>query len=231
MIDYWIVVRADIASRSRRGGAPVPGPLPAGTYIRDGAEFNWLDAEVRRADAEGLSGVDWSRVSALSLDILSSQSKDILVACWATYSLFKIEGYEGLAVGLGLLCRLVEAHWEQLFPSIEQEHARLGAVNWLVARLGPELSGNEPIEADSSAVIAAYDSLGDLARQLRGKLADEQVALNALLRTLRSHYERAIVAITTVTEHAVEAVEAAEQAAAALHEAASPRPLNQERRM
>ncbi|MGX1350669.1 putative component of type VI protein secretion system [Bradyrhizobium elkanii] len=210
MIDYWVMVRDDIAARARCGAAPAPGPLPAGTDIREAAEFKWIEAEVRRMDANGPAAVDWSNVSTLSLNILAKQSKDILVACWATYGLFRVDGYEGLAVGLGVLCGMVEMHWEGLFPPLKQEGARVEALDWLISRLRPAVAGIVPTPADSLAVVAAYDSLDDLAHQLSGKLASRQLALEGIRRALQSHYEQATCELATASEHAAEAVSAAE---------------------
>ncbi|MDA9483375.1 hypothetical protein XI07_15380 [Bradyrhizobium sp. CCBAU 11445] len=146
-----------------------------------------------------------------SLDILSSQSKDILVACWATYGLFRVEGYAGLAVGLTLLQEMVDVYWEGLFPPIKQEHSRIGALDWLVARLAPAVAETAPTEADAAAVVVAYDALYDLVRQLSGKLVDKQRTLEVLLRTLQPYYEQATCSLVTATEHAAEAVLAAQR--------------------
>ncbi|WP_076865974.1 type VI secretion system protein TssA [Bradyrhizobium mercantei] len=222
VIDYWIATRANIDARTQLGAAPVPGPAPAGSHIRESAEFDRLDAEVRRMDFDGPVAVDWRTVNALSLDILSKQSKDILVACWATYGLFRTEGYQGLAVGLGVLRGMVEVHWEGLFPPITRERARVGAVEWLVGRVTSAIVENAPTEADSPAVLAAYDALDDLARELSQKLVGEQVALGDLFRALKSHYEEARRAIAAAAERAAETAQAAEQAAAPPAESSPP---------
>ncbi|WOH63809.1 type VI secretion system protein TssA [Bradyrhizobium sp. BWA-3-5] len=227
MIDYWIAARAKIDARSHQGAAPVPGSVPAGTNIREAAEFERLEAEVRRMDAHGPVAVDWRKVNALSLNILSNQSKDILVACWATYGLFRTEGYQGLAVGLGILRGMVDAHWDGLFPPIKRERARVGAVDWLVDRVGVAVAENAPTEADYPAVLAAYDALDDLARQLSQKLVDEQAALENLFRALKSYYEQAKRALAAAAEHAAEAARAAEQVAAAPAESTPPAEASQ----
>lgn len=106
---------------------------------------------------------------------------------------------------------MVETYWEELFPSIGRHGARAGAVDWLV-HLGPPLVAHEPIEADASAVIAAWDALDGLARGLSAKLTNGQVALEVLFRALQPHYERANEAIASAAEHAaVEAMQAAGQ--------------------
>lgn len=221
VIDDWIAARANIDVRAQLGAEPVPGPAPAGSNIREAAEFEWLEAEVRRMEVDGPVAVDWRTVNALSLDILSKHSKDILVACWATYGLFRTEGYQGLAVGLGVLGGMVNAHWEGLFPPIKRQRARVGAVDWLVGRIGPALAENAPTDADYPAVLAAYDALDDLSRQFDQHLIDEQVALEDLLRALKSHYEQAKHAIEAAAQSA-EAVQAGEQTAAALVDSAAP---------
>ncbi|QOZ23989.1 type VI secretion system ImpA family N-terminal domain-containing protein [Bradyrhizobium sp. CCBAU 51753] len=218
MIDYWIVVRDNIDARSRRGAAPVPGPVPAGIDVREAAEFKWIEAEVRRMDACGPTAVDWSKVSRLSLNILAEQSKDILVASWMTYGLFRVEGYEGLAVGFGVLRSMVEAHWERLFPPLKQKGARGRALDWLVGRLRPAVAGIAPTAADSLAVVAAYDALDDLARQLGWKLESGRLALEGLLRALQSYHEQATLELATATQRAAEAVRAAEWAGGAVAE-------------
>ncbi len=56
--------------------------------------------------------------------------------------------------------------------------------------------------ASASAVIAAWDALDGLARELRRKLANEQVTLDVLSRELQSYYERATGAFAAASERA-----------------------------
>ena len=204
-------------ARALYGAASLDGDLPAGTDVRGGADFEQLEAEVRRMDADGPTAVDWRKVSALSLRILSSQSKDILVASWATYGLFRTEGYQGLAVGLGILRGMVEAHWDGLFPPPKRERARVSSVDWLVGRVAPAIAQAAPAETDRPAVLAAYDALDDLDRLLGERLQKEQAALGELFRALKPHREEAKRVLAEVAERA--AAQAAEQARRAEAEA------------
>ncbi len=163
-------------------------------------------------DADGPAAVDWGKVSSLSLNILSTQSKDILVACWATYGLFRTEGYQGLAVGLGIVRGMVEAHWDGLFPPAKRERARVGAVDWLIGRVTPAVTESAPAEADWPAILAAGDALDDLDRLLGEKLVKEQAALGELFRALKPHRDNAKRAIAEAAERATEAARAAERA-------------------
>ena len=198
-------------ARALCGAAPLSGDFPAGVDVRDGADFERLEAEVRKMDADGPSAVDWAKVSSLSLQILSSQSKDILVASWATYGLFRTESYQGLAVGLGILRGMVDAHWDGLFPPFKRERARVNAIDWLIGRVSPAVADASPQQSDEPAVLAAYDALEDLDRLLGAKLLKEQAALGELFRALRPHRDEARRAVAARAE---EAARAAEQAAA-----------------
>ncbi|MCK9908485.1 type VI secretion system protein TssA [Microbacteriaceae bacterium K1510] len=200
-----------VDARALYGAAPVDGDAPAGIDVRGDAEFEQLEAEVRRMDADGPAAVDWRKVNSLALNILSSRAKDILVASWTTYGLFRTEGYPGLAVGLGILRGMVESHWDGLFPPVKRERARVGAIDWLVGRLTPVVVESAPSDAEQPAVIAAYDAVGDLDRLLGEKLVKEQAALGELFRALRPYHDEAKRAIAA----AAEAARAAEEAASA----------------
>ncbi|MGV7215412.1 type VI secretion system protein TssA [Bradyrhizobium sp. UFLA05-112] len=217
-----IAVRADVDARVLYGAAPVPGAVPAGADVRDAADFEQLEAEVRGMDADGPAAVDWRKVSKLSLHILANQSKDILIACWAVYGLFRIEGYQGLAVGLAILRGMVDAHWEGLYPLIKRERARVGAVDWLVGRLGPAVAENAATEADYPAVLAAYEALHDLDRQFGEKLVKEHVTLGELIRALMPQYEKAKRATAEAADRVADRACAVEETSAAPAEVSPP---------
>jgi type VI secretion system protein VasJ len=200
-------------ARALFGAAPVAGDAPAGADIRGLPEFEQLEAEIRRMDVDGPAAVNWGKVSSSALNILSTQSKDILVACWATYGLFRTEGYQGLAVGLGILRGMVETHWDGLFPPVKRERARVGAVDWLIGRMTPGVMESAPAEADWPAILGASDALDDLDRLLSEKLVKEQAALGELFKALKPHRDDAKRAIAEAAERAAEAAQAAEAAA------------------
>lgn len=213
-----------VDARALYGAAPVDGDAPAGMDVRGDSEFEQLEAEVRRMDADGPAAVDWRKVSSIALNILSSRAKDILVASWATYGLFRTEGYAGLAVGLGILRGMVESHWDGLFPPVKRERARVGAIDWLVGRLTPVVAESAPSDADQPAVIAAYEAVGDLDRLLGEKLVKEQAALGELFRALRPYHDEAKRAIAAAAERAAEAARTAEEAASAAQAAPTAEP-------
>lgn len=212
-------------ARALYGAAPISESAPAGADVRGDSEFEQLEAELRRMDSEGPSVVDWRKVSTVALGILSSRSKDILVASWATFALFRTEGVQGLAVGLGVLRGMVEGHWDAMHPPLRRERARVAALDWLVGRVAPQVAEVSLSDADHPAVLAAYDALDDLERLLGEKLQKEQVALGELFRALRPHRDEAKRALQAAAERAAEVTRQAEQAEhAARDQAPAPAP-------
>jgi type VI secretion system protein ImpA len=77
--------------------------------------------------------VDWSALVRTTQEILSTQSKDLLVAARLTEALTCEHGFAGLAEGLVLLRRLFEECWSRLHPSIDDGdlEVRAAPLNWL----------------------------------------------------------------------------------------------------
>jgi type VI secretion system protein ImpA len=77
--------------------------------------------------------VDWAAIQRTTEEILSTSSKDLLVAARLTESLTRQHGLAGLAEGMEMLRRLVDEAWDRLHPAIEDGDAEVRAApfNWL----------------------------------------------------------------------------------------------------
>lgn len=63
----------------------------------------------------------WKTVISTGARILTSGSKDLEVAAWYTEGLIRIYGIPGLRDGIKLTRRLIETHWEGLFPEPDED--------------------------------------------------------------------------------------------------------------
>ena len=170
--------------RTSVGGAPIPGDAPAGVDARETPEFERLEAEVRKMDADGPLSVRWASVASDGLDLLRTRSKDLLVAAWVAYGLSRQEGYRGLATGLGVVEGMVRTHWEGLFPPLRRERARIAALDWLFERLASLFGDREPEEGEGPALLAAVASLASIADLADERLPGRQIATSELQRLL-----------------------------------------------
>jgi type VI secretion system protein ImpA len=66
---------------------------------------------------------DWRAIRASATELLK-RSKDLRVAGALTRSLTVLEGLPGLGKGIGLISALLNNHWEDVHPRIEQEGER-----------------------------------------------------------------------------------------------------------
>jgi type VI secretion system protein ImpA len=77
---------------------------------------------------------DWPLIIKLAQQVLTTSSKDLLVAARLTEALTKHDGFAGARDGLALARRMVEEAWDRILPVIEEEddiEARGSAFYWL----------------------------------------------------------------------------------------------------
>jgi type VI secretion system protein VasJ len=203
--------------RAGIGAAAISAEAPAGSDCRVLPEFEAIETEIRRLETDGPTAVDWRKVAEGSLAILSTQSKDLLVAAWCAYALHRRERLPGLAVGLSILNGIVAEHWADAFPPARRERARVAAVDWLAGRLAPALGGVTVSEPEAGAAVACQESLAQIEETISAKLEKETLSIGELTRALRPLAEegKRLIAQAEERERALAAAREAAAAAAA----------------
>ncbi len=77
---------------------------------------------------------NWHKIAKLAPQILSTESKDLEVACWYTEALIRKAGFQGLRDGFSLIRQLIEQYWhEGLYPTADEEgvETRVAAISGL----------------------------------------------------------------------------------------------------
>lgn len=124
--------------------APLDGG--AGADLRagaDGAAFfriKDLRAEARGAERDAAATPEgdtplveaglrsWTELSELACEALATRGKDLEVACWLCEAQVRVRGFAGLADGLELVHRLIEAFWDEGLHPAEDEDGVLGRI-------------------------------------------------------------------------------------------------------
>ncbi|BBO73291.1 type VI secretion protein [Desulfosarcina widdelii] len=124
--------------------APIEGENPAGENLRYTPTYDEIQ-EARREDDDLDRGewdrevktADWQAVEQLAAEALTEKTKDIQIAVWLLEALIKIDGFQGLAMGLKLLAGLMENFWENLYPEIEDDDLdyRIGPLEFMNDKL------------------------------------------------------------------------------------------------
>lgn len=129
-------------------------------------------ADARRAERESASAEDsdssplnaalrqWEDICDLGGRLLAEKTKDLEIASWVCEGLVRTNGFAGLAGGLDLLARLVEAYWDEGLYPVEDEDGVETRIAPLSGLIGREMVGSLvqpikllPISEDGSAAF------------------------------------------------------------------------------
>jgi type VI secretion system protein VasJ len=204
------------------GAQPISDAAPAGADIRRDPEFEAIEAEIRRMDADGPGAVRWPAVIEGAADVIANKSKDFLIGVWLTYGLAREEKWHGLAIGFSILRDMLDHYWEAMQPSVKRERARVGAAEWLVGRLVP-LVADWQAEPANPAVLAAFVALDDVDRLMNERLTKENVAFGELVRAVRPHAEAVRRAAAEAVEREAREADRVKAAEAAAVDEAAPK--------
>ena len=130
----------------------IPGENPAGDSLRYSGIYDEI-SDARRADDNlnqgewqtELKTADYHKVVTVSVNALTTLSKDLQIAAWLSEALIKLHGFAGLRDSLKLMAGLHERFWEGedssaeegsrkgAFPIVEDndQEGRANAVSWL----------------------------------------------------------------------------------------------------
>jgi type VI secretion system protein ImpA len=108
--------------------APIGSDDPCGANLEYGdAAFTALERATQSKPEQQIGSTivpaeepDWKAVGRQAVDLLA-RTKDLRVAVHLTKALLNTEGLKGLAEGLTLLDRLVQAYWEGLHPRLDPD--------------------------------------------------------------------------------------------------------------
>jgi type VI secretion system protein ImpA len=113
---------------------------PNSTYYTLKDLRNQLRAAERNAlvDDEGLSLLtrEWSPLFEQCKNAIKNESKDIEYVAWLIEALCRLEGFKGLALGFDIAHTLIENHFLEIFPALEDGEELSDKVSALVGLNG-----------------------------------------------------------------------------------------------
>lgn len=179
--------------------SPLDGVAPSGTSLRDDPRFHEIERLLQiGVSLEDRGPVDWAQVMA-GAEALRAEGRDLRLLVIVARAQANERGLQGLADGLTLITRTIEAHWDTLHPELREAPSPRDAAR-------RRLSALMQLESDEDGVY------GDLRRRtffhargfgpIRGvdlerSAIDSRVALNEPPRPGIGDKERAAL----VAEH------------------------------
>ena len=149
--------------------APISAAEPAGKNPAGDERYQELRVEVDKESAPTGEAVRWPRVAQLGAEILQKVAKDLLVAGYMAFGMYRARGLQGLAVGFAAVDLLFERHWDGMFPPVARLKGRGTALRWLLEHATAGVATYTPQPADRAAISA----LIEISRSLRGRARDK----------------------------------------------------------
>lgn len=168
---------------------PIRSDAPCGDPVRDDAEFERLQAEMRKLDSVSPQPVAWAEAVRMARALLDAKSKDLLVSSYLCMGLFEQDGYPGLAAGMTHLDALIARWWVALFPEAKRMRGRVNALVWLVEKLDAAVGRKAPRSSDADALQAIADALRALQASLTDKLGPDAPSFGPLRRAIEARRE------------------------------------------
>lgn len=152
---------------------PINEEKPAGVDVRYEPEFEQLQAEIDKLSLpSATTGVDWQRVRQLSSEILSTRSKDLLVAAYFTISGIHVNRIKGFADGLQVFDGLLAEYWDTLYPAKKRMRGRVAAVVWLLEKSETAFEGFDPEPCEPDFLLSLRESVSRIDGRLQEYLDD-----------------------------------------------------------
>ncbi len=116
--------------------SPISEQAPGGIEARETPQYEKAFAEVERlSSVSSERPPDWPVVEGQATELLTTVSKDFLVAAWLSAAWIERAGVEGLSAGLGLFAGLLKNFWQTGYPSIKRLRGRRNAFLWWADRV------------------------------------------------------------------------------------------------
>lgn len=172
---------------------PIPGDSPAGKDASNEEEYFKLSMEFQKSVPDYRNWID------LSYLILKEMSKDIKVASWLCFALYRTDKLKGFRNGLELVYQLLKKYGNNLFP--ENPSHKSKAIQFLNTSRVTKLFEKEEINKSNADEILKIDELlGLIAAESANLLPQNIPVLQALQDIISAHKENAKKALAPAAE-------------------------------
>ncbi|BCE02881.1 type VI secretion system protein TssA [Marinicellulosiphila megalodicopiae] len=174
------------------GSNPISDESACGVVAKYEPDFEALEAELAKQESVTAATVDWRDVCQYGVNLLTNQTKDLLVCAYLSKGLIETQGYFGLTLSLKIVKDIIETHWDEMYPPLKRIRAREAALNWLSEKTGDYIVLNKPKQSDYSAVLESYELLSDITSLLEQKIEGGGPSMLELSKPLRDYRKEAV---------------------------------------
>ncbi|MBS4036138.1 MAG: type VI secretion system domain-containing protein [Ignavibacterium sp.] len=163
---------------------PIPGDSPVGSDASDVEEFFKLSMEFPKTVPDYKNWIELSEI------ILKEKSKDIKVACWLCFALYRTENIKGFKEGLILVNELLKRYGNDLFPA--NPVLKNKAIQFLnTGRVTKLLEREEIIKSNADDALQIKELLTQILTECEKLFPENIPVLQALQEIFITHTESA----------------------------------------
>ena len=163
---------------------PISGDSPTGNDAKNEEEYFKLNMEIPKTSP------DYKKCIELADVILKEQSKDIKVASWLCFALFRTEKIKGLKDGLSIIYHLLNKFENNLFPSNIVHRSK--AIQFISSTRFCKLVEREDINSlNVSDLIEAENIISKIIDEGKKLFPENVPVLKAIAAVLKLHVEEA----------------------------------------
>ncbi|MCW2473239.1 MULTISPECIES: VasL domain-containing protein [unclassified Symbiopectobacterium] len=98
-------------------------------------EFDALRAEINKLSHASRPDVDWMRVHDMATTLFEKQGVDLQTALYFALARSRLAGLSGFTESCEFLANLIVTQWDNFWPPVHQERARVEMLDWFIARI------------------------------------------------------------------------------------------------
>lgn len=164
---------------------PIPGNSPAGSDAANTEEYFKLNMEIPKVTP------DYRLCKELSNTILLEKSKDLKIASWFCFVLFRLDKMKGFKEGLNIIYNLLIKYQNNLFPANEIHRSK--ALQFLnTPRVFKLVEKEEINSSNASDVIEANKLLSLISEECQKLFPGNFIGLKQLQEVLEAQFQKSI---------------------------------------
>jgi type VI secretion system protein VasJ len=163
---------------------PIPGDSPTGTDAANTEEYFKLNMEIQKTLPDYKKCLEYSDI------ILKEKSKDLKVAVWFCFALFRTEKIKGLRDGLAIILQLLRKYDKALFPQNDAHRSK--TLQFLNTSRFFKLVENEQInKSNADFIIETKAILDELLKECEKQFTGNVPVITAFVNAVKEHAETA----------------------------------------
>jgi type VI secretion system protein VasJ len=163
---------------------PIPGDSPTGSDAANTEEYFKLNMEIQKTVPDYKKCIEYSGI------VLKEKSKDIKVAVWLSFALFRTEKIRGLKDGLSIILHLLKKYEKNLFPANEVHRSK--ALQFLnTSRVFKLVEGEAVTRTNADDVLEINRIVAELITVCEKQFTSNMPVINAFINAVKTHAETA----------------------------------------